>query len=215
MNRDGEREDYIDEIIRLSEKYKIVTPYTAFLAAPRSLLRPRLIMPGDPVIRVKTDPSVTDVVAVLPFGETLQMKYLAAEGVWEGRFLAPSWMVDGTYQCRLLLTDKEGNGYQEQKSFVIDSRAPRVKIGLDKTAYTAGENVRLNVSSDSDTYRLVARVYGAKPAELRWSPQDKANIGELQIPPDLASGRYTLTVSAEDFAHNQTTEEVQIEVIGK
>ena len=32
MNRDGEREDYIDEIIRLSEKYKIVTPYTAFLA---------------------------------------------------------------------------------------------------------------------------------------------------------------------------------------
>ena len=215
MNRDGEREDYIDEIIRLSEKYKIVTPYTAFLAAPRSLLRPRLIEPGDPVIRVKTDPSVTNVVAVLPFGETLPMKFLASEGVWEGRFLAPDWMVDGTYQCRLLLTDKDGNGYQEQKSFVIDSRAPKVKIGLDKKTYSAGESVRLSVSSDSDTYRLVARVYGAKPAELRWSPQDKTNVGELQIPPDLVSGRYTVSVTAEDFAHNQTTEEVQIEVIGK
>ena len=215
MNRDGEREDYIDEIIRLSEKYKIVTPYTAFLAAPRSLLRPRLIEPGDPVIRVKTDPSVTKVVAVLPFGETLPMKFLASEGVWEGRFLAPDWMVDGTYQCRLLLTDKDGNGYQEQKSFVIDSRAPKVKIGLDKKTYFAGEKVRLNVSADSDTYRLVARVYGAKPAELRWSRQDKTNVGELQIPPDLASGKYAVTVSAEDFAHNQTTEEVEIEVIGK
>jgi Ca-activated chloride channel family protein len=215
MNRDGEREDYIDEIIRLSEKYKIVTPYTAFLAAPRSLLRPRLIEPGDPVIRVKTDPSITNVVAVLPFGEALQMKFLAADGVWEGRFLAPNWMVDGTYQCRLLLTDKDGNGYQEQKSFVIDSRAPKVKVALEKTTYTAGESVRLKVSSDSDTNRLVARLYGAKPAELRWSPQDKTNIGELRIPADLASGKYTLTVSAEDFAHNQTTEEVRIEVIGK
>jgi len=143
------------------------------------------------------------------------MKFLASEGVWEGRFLAPDWMVDGTYQCRLLLTDKDGNGYQEQKSFVIDSRAPAVKVGLDKKTYSAGERVRLSVSSDSDTYRLIARVYGAKPAELRWSPQDKTNVGEVHLPPDLASGRYTLTVSAEDFAHNQTTEEIQIEVIGK
>jgi Ca-activated chloride channel family protein len=215
MNRDGEREDYIDEIIRLSEKYKIVTPYTAFLAAPRSLLRPRLIEPGDPVIRVKTDPSVTNVAAVLPFGETLPLKYLQSDGVWEGRFLAPAWMVDGTYKCRLLLTDKDGNGYQEQKSFVIDSRAPNVKIDLDKTTYSAGEKVLLRASSDSDTCRLIARIYGAKPAELRWSPQDKTNVGELQIPPDLASGKYTLTVSAEDFAHNQASGEVQIEVIGK
>jgi Ca-activated chloride channel family protein len=215
MNRDGEREDYINEIIQLSEKYKIVTPYTAFLAAPRSLLRPRLIEPGDPVIRVKTDPSITNVAAVLPFGETLPMKFLGSEGVWEARFLAPNWMVDGTYECRLLLTDKDGNGYQEEKSFVIDSRAPKVKIALEKRTYSAGDRVKLTVSADSDTNRLVARIYGAKPVELRWSSADKADVGELQIPSDLASGRYTLTVSAEDFAHNQTTEEVQIEVIGK
>ena len=215
MNRDGEREDYINEIIRLSEKYKIVTPYTAFLAAPRSLLRPRLIQPGDPVIRVKTDSSVTAVFAVLPFGETLPLKFLPAEGVWEGRFLAPNWMVDGTYQCRLLLTDKDGNGYQEEKSFVIDSRAPKVKINLDKKSYAAGEKIALKVSADSDTNRLIARLYGARPVELRWSSVQKTNTGELQIPSDLASGRYTLTVSAEDFAHNQTSEEIQIEVIGK
>lgn len=214
MNRDGEREDLISEIIRLSEKYKLVTPYTAFLAAPRALLRPRLIQPGDPVIRVKTDPSVTAVFAVLPFGETLPLKFLAAEGVWEARFLAPAWMVDGTYKCRLMLTDKNGNGFQEEKSFVIDSRAPKVKIMLDKQSFAAGDDLPLKVLADSDTNLLTVRIYGAKPVQLRWSNQEKANIGRIQIPSDLASGKYTLTVSAEDFAHNQSTTEAQIEVIG-
>ncbi len=215
MNRDGEREDYIAEIIRLSEKYKFVTPYTAFIAAPRALLRPRLIQPGDPVIRIKTDPSVTEVFAVLPFGQTMPLKFLPGDGVWVTRFVAPSWMADGTYTCRLLLTDKDGNGYQEEKSFVIDSRAPKVKIMLDKQSFTAGDEVRVKVLADSDTARLTAKLYGAKPVQIRWSRADKANVGVLRIPDGLASGRYAITVSAEDFAHNQTTEELTIEVIGK
>lgn len=215
MNRDGEREDYIAEIIRLSEKYKFVTPYTAFIAAPRALLRPRLIQPGDPVIRVKTDESVKEVFAVLPFGETLPLKYLESEKVWETRFLAPVWMADGTYKCRLLLTDKSGNGYDEEKTFVIDSRAPKVKINLDQKTFQAGETVNLKVSADSDTNRLFARIYGAKAVQLFWSNQEKANVGKLQIPENLASGKYVLIVTAEDFAHNQTAEELQIEVLGK
>ncbi|HEV8591651.1 MAG TPA: VIT domain-containing protein [Pyrinomonadaceae bacterium] len=215
MNRDGEREDYIAEIIRLSEEYKFVTPYTAFIAAPRALIRPRLIQPGDPVIRIKTDPSVTEAFAVLPFGQTVPLKFLPGDGVWETRFLAPSWMADGTYTCRLLLTDKDGNGYQEEKSFVIDSRAPAVQIELDKQSFSAGEDLRVKVLADSDTTRLTAKLYGAKPVQLRWSGSDKANVGVLRIPETLASGRYTVTVSAEDFAHNQTTEDMTIEVIGK
>ena len=215
MNRDGEREDFIAEIIRLSEKYKFVTAYTAFLAAPRALLRPRLIQPGDPVIRVKTDESVREVFAVLPFGETLPLKFLESEKVWETRFLAPVWMADGTYKCRLLLTDKNGNGYQEEKTFVVDSRAPRVKINLEKQTFRAGDDINLKASADSDTNRLVARIYGAKPVQLFWSNQEKSNVGALRIPENLASGKYTLTISAEDFAHNQTSEELTIEVLGK
>ncbi|MCD9186509.1 MAG: VIT and VWA domain-containing protein [Pyrinomonadaceae bacterium] len=215
MNHDGEREDYISEIIRLSQKYKFVTPYTAFLAAPRALLRPRLIQPGDPVIRVKTDESVKEVFAVLPFGETLPLKFLESEKVWETRFLAPVWMTDGTYKCRLILSDKNGNGYTEDKTFVVDSRAPKVKINLEKTSFQAGEEIALKVSSDSDTNRLFARIYGAKPIRLFWSKADKTNVGNLKIPTELASGKYTLTVTAEDFAHNQTAEEMQIEILGK
>jgi Ca-activated chloride channel family protein len=213
MNLNGEREDYIAEIIRLSQKYRFVTPYTAFLAAPRALLRPRLIQPGDPVIRVKTDPAITSVFAVLPYGETLPLKFLQSEGVWEGRFFAPAWMPDGTYSCRLLLTDGKGNGYQEEKSFVVDSHAPRLKVRLASATVRAGEDVQLRVDADSDTARLVAKFYGAQPAQLFWSAQEKTNTGRLHVPAGLAAGQYTLTVTAEDFAHNQSTAEVRVEVI--
>jgi Ca-activated chloride channel family protein len=213
MNLNGEREDYIAEIIRLSQKYKFVTPYTAFLAAPRALLRPRLIQPGDPVIRVKTDPSITSVFAVLPYGETLPLKFLQTEGVWEGRFFAPAWMPDGAYKCRLLLADKDGNGYEEEKSFVVDSHAPRLKVRLAAQSVRAGSELQLRVDADSDTARLVAKFYGAQPAQLFWSAQEKTNTGRLHVPAGLAAGQYTLTVTAEDFAHNQSTTEVRVEVI--
>ncbi|MGI9055480.1 MAG: VIT and vWA domain-containing protein, partial [Pyrinomonadaceae bacterium] len=163
INGDGEREDYISEIIRLSEKYKFVTPYTAFIAAPRALLRPRLIQPGDPVIRVKADESVKEITAVLPFGEVLPLKFLKKENVWETRFLAPVWMMDGTYKCRLILTDENGAAYEEEKSFVVDSRAPKVSVSTDSKIYKAGDEINLKVSADADTNRLIARIYGAKP----------------------------------------------------
>jgi Ca-activated chloride channel homolog len=215
MNLNGEREDYISEIIRLSQKYRFVTPYTAFLAAPRSLLRPRVIQPGDPVIRVKTDPSIKSVFAVLPFGETLPLKYLAGAGVWEVRFFAPAWMPDGTYRCRLLMTDKQGNGYQEDKSFVVDSRAPKLGFVAQPQTVRAGDELLLRVNADRDAMRIVAKMYGAQPVHLAWSGKEKANVGRLRVPAGLASGQYTLTVSAEDFAHNQSSVEAQISVIGR
>ncbi len=215
INVNGEREDYISEIIRLSQKYKIVSPYTAFLAAPRTLLRPRLIQPGDPVIRVKTDERVAEVFAVLPFGETQSLTFLESEGVWETRFLAPAWMPDGVYECRLILTDKDGNGFEERKTFVVDSHAPKVKINLPETSVKAGEELNIRVSADSDTARLTAKLYGAKPVQLFWSNAEKANVGKIRIPENLAPGKYALTVTAEDFAHNQNSEEIILEILGK
>lgn len=215
MNLNGENEAAISEIIRLSQKYKFVTPYTAFLAAPRSLLRPRVIQPGDPVIRVKTDPSIKSVFAVLPFGETLALKFLQREGLWETRFLAPAWMPDGSYRCRLLLTDQQGRGYQEEKTFIIDSRAPQIKASTSAQTIHTGDELLVKATADRDTRRLVARLYGAEPVELVWSDKEKANIGRLRAPRGLVSGSYPLTISAEDFAHNQSNVELQITVIDR
>jgi Ca-activated chloride channel family protein len=56
-------------------------------------------------------------------------------------------------------------------------------------------------------------MYGVPPVYLRWNPQAKASTGRIFIPPDLPAGKYTLTVTAEDFAHNVGSKEAAIEVL--
>ena len=60
--RDGEDRASIDEIIRLSRKYKFVTPYTSFLAVPRALLLTLMIN----CVAVRTDTSIISVTALFP-----------------------------------------------------------------------------------------------------------------------------------------------------
>jgi len=211
---DGETREAIQEIIALSKKYKFVTPYTSFLAAPRSLLRPRVIRPGDPVLRVRADSSITQVTAVFPFGLTKQMTYIKGEDVWETRFMAPADMTDGVYYCRLILVDRQGRTYQENKSFVIDSRPPRLQASLNQTIAHAGDEVVITVHSDSDTRAIAARIFGAMPVPVAWDGRAKANVGYLRIPAGLPSGTYTIQVTGEDFAHNSSATEMTIQVIG-
>ena len=211
--RDGEDAATIEEIIRLSRKYKFVTPYTSFLAVPRALLRPRVIRPGDPVLRVKTDDSIESVIALFPFGLVKPLRHLAREDVWETRFLAPEDMRDGTYYVRLILRDKKGNTYREAKSFVIATTPPAVRIHLDHNRYRRGEAVALHVSASESTRTLVARLDGASGTELHWNQRAHSNTGELVIPEGMPAGTYRLTVTAEDIAHNTGSQEVQIEVV--
>lgn len=213
IERDGEDTASIDEIIRLSRKYKFVTPYTSFLAAPRSLLRPRLIRPGDPVLRVKTDESIVSVVAMFPFGLVKTLRYLKEEDTWQTRFLAPVDMADGSYNVRLVLRDKQGRVFRESKSFVIASKAPVVKVKLDKNQYRRGEAVRLQVSASQTTRTIVARMPGAAPSYLKWNDGMKSNSGVVVVPAHLPAGRYKMTVTAEDFAHNIGSQEVQLEIL--
>jgi Ca-activated chloride channel homolog len=210
----GETKEAIDEIIALSKKYKFVTPYTSFLAAPRSLLRPRVIRPGDPVLKVRADESITEVTVVFPFGLTKKMIYLKSDDIWETRFLAPKEMTDGSYNCRLILVDKQGRAYQEEKSFVIDSRPPIIKATVDKPVVHAGEDLVITANADSDTRKIAARVFGAMPVAIVWDGKSKASIGHLRIPEGLPSGTYTIQITAEDFAHNSSVTELTIEVLG-
>jgi Ca-activated chloride channel family protein len=212
IEREGEDQASIDEIIRLARKYKFVTPYTSFLAAPRSLLRPRLIRPGDPVLRVKTDPSIISVTALFPFGPVKALRFLKDEDTWQTRFLAPADLEDGSYRVRLILRDRLGHVYREAKTFVIASQPPLVRVKLDKQLFHPGEAVRLRVSASETTRTVVARMYGAQPVYLRWNPEMAFNTGEILIPAYIAPGKYVLTVTAEDFAHNIGSREVHIEV---
>jgi hypothetical protein len=73
----------------------------------------------------------------------------------------------------------------------------------------------VRVTADRDAMRIVAKMYGAAPVQLAWSEKEKANVARLRVPAGLASGQYTLTVSAEDFAHNQSSVDAQVTVIGR
>ncbi|HEY0306651.1 MAG TPA: VIT and VWA domain-containing protein [Acidobacteriaceae bacterium] len=219
--RDGETREAVDEIIRLSRKYKFVTPYTSFLAVPRSLLRPRVIRPGDPVLRVHTDPAITSVIALFPFGLTKPLRHIASEDkagkdgdhLWETRFLAPVDMKDGTYAVRLILRDDAGHTYSESKSFVIASTPPAVRILLDRTRYHRGDVMLVKASATANTRTLTARLDGISPTDLRWNSSAGASTGQMLVPDRLAPGTYALTVTAEDIAHNIGTQEVRVEIL--
>ena len=213
IEREGEDQASIDEIIRLARKYKFVTPYTSFLAVPRALLRPRVIRPGDPVLRVHTDPSIVSVVALFPFGLTKPLRHLEKEDVWQTRFLAPIDMEDGTHTVRLVLRDRNGAVYRESKTFVIASKPPTLKIILPQKQVRRGEAIHLKVHASSSTRTVLAQLEGAAPVSLRWNLDEAASSGDLLVPSELAPGRYRLTVTAEDIAHNIGAQEVQIEVL--
>jgi Ca-activated chloride channel family protein len=145
---------------------------------------------------------------------TKRLHYIKNEDVWETRFMAPRDMADGVYRCRLILVDRQGRPYQEEKSFIIDSRPPRLQASLSQTTAHAGETVTVKVKADSDTRRISARLYGALPVPVVWSAQEKTNLGHLRIPEGLPAGTYTIRITAEDFAHNASATEVAIEVPG-
>jgi Ca-activated chloride channel family protein len=213
IERNGETEAAINEIIRLARRYKFVTPYTSFLAAPRALLRPRVIRPGDPVLRVHTDKAIVSVIALFPFGLEKPLRYLPGEDVWQTRFLAPTDMKDGSYPVRLVLRDTNGQVYRESKSFVIASTPPTVKVRLDRKRFRAGETIPLKVSASESTRTLTARVEGLAPVSLRWDREQGASTGEIGLPRALPPGEYVLAVTAEDMAHNLGSAEVRIEVV--
>ena len=211
--REGEDRATVDEIIQLARQYKFVTPYTSFLAAPRALLRPRVIKPGDPVLRVATDESITSVVAMFPFGLVKKLRYLPDEHIWQTRFLAPTDMTDGTYSVRLVMRDRAGRAYREAKSFVIASKPPTLRVTADKIRARPGESVLLRASASASTRTIIARLYGASPLELRWDPRAGASTGVLTIPEGLPAGRYVIRVTAEDLAHNMASREVALDVV--
>jgi len=213
IQREGEDQATIDEIIRLARQYKFVTPYTSFLAVPRALLRPRVIRPGDPVLRVKTDEAIISVVALFPFGLVQKLRYLSDEDIWQTRFFAPSDMQDGTYNVRLILRDKAGHTYRESKSFVIASKPPVIQIRLDRKRFRRGQVLELKVSASQSTRTLLARLEGAAPVGLKWDARTGANTGQLVIPEQMIPGIYRLTVTGEDVAHNIGSQGVDLEIV--
>ena len=220
IDADGERSEWVDEVVALAREHLLVTPYTSLIAAARSLLRPREIQPGDPVLRVRTDPADRAVTALFPFGLVKPLRQLEP-GLFETRFLAPTHLADGRHEVDLVVTGPEGRRVVRDH-FIIDSSPPRPHILPLDGPIRAGSRVPLRVRSDRDTRRLHAflRPIGGDgpvgpPAPLRWSDRELACVGELTVVPEVVTGAYEVVVIAEDHAHNVGSSAMTIEVLGR
>jgi Ca-activated chloride channel family protein len=210
IEAEGERREWVDEIIALSRRYKFVTPYTAFLAAPRSLLRPRRIQPGDPVLRVECDGDTATAVALFPFGLRLSLVRRPGTNLWEGRFLVPEGLADGRYAVRILMRTRGGARVSETKHFVIDGRAPLIRPDALPAA-RAGEAVTVSVRTDEDVVHLSARLGSGSPVPLRWDNAAKRSVGVLAVPAS-AVGRQEVFFEAVDGAKNHAFARAVLEV---
>lgn len=222
IDREGEREEWVREIIALAREHLLVTPYTSLIAAARTSLRPREITPGDPVLRVHTDASDSSVTAIFPFGLVKTLRQLEP-GLFETRFLAPTHLEEGRHEVDLVITGQDGTRRIVRDHFVIDSRAPMPIIDELRGPARAGEDLPLRVRSDQDTRHLHAYLRTAEHEKattsprtpLRWNPQELACTGELSLPADLPTGRYDLVVIAEDHAHNVGSASTVVEVMAR
>jgi Ca-activated chloride channel homolog len=218
IHMEGYRDEWRDEIVELARRYKFVTPYTSFLAAPRALLRPRVIKPGDPVLHIRAPEGTELVSVVFPFGETKPAAYDAARGLWVCRFLVPVGMEDGGYDAIVVVTDAEGRLVRERKRFVVDSHPPEIDVALSADRIGAGEELRVRVDAPPDTGHIVATLMRPAGGELlrvpvRWDDGEAVNVGAMTLPDALSPGRYAVFVHATDFAYNETGRHVELEVL--
>ena len=210
IEEEGERREWVDEIIELSRRYKFVTPYTAFLAAPRSLLRPRRIQPGDPVLRVECDEGTVMATALFPFGLKLPLLKRPRSNVFEGRFLVPDSLKDGRYSVQIVMRDRSGYTATESKTFVIDGRPPHISPKVPKIA-RVGADIVLAVSTDDDVIFLSARVGNLPPVPLRWDKTAQASTGRLRLPASVV-GMQEVVFEAVDLAKNVGFSRAMLEV---
>jgi Ca-activated chloride channel family protein len=207
---EGEKREWVDEILALSRRYKFVTPYTAFLAAPRSLLRPRRIQPGDPVIRVEADPGIVAVTALLPFGERLALSRRPGTALWHGRFLVPETLKDGPLPIRLVLKDSSGRTLVETKRLVVDGTPPTITPDVTAPA-RAGAPYRVFARADADAVFLSVRLGDGPPVPLRWDGASRKSVADLFVP-DGTARRSELFFEASDAAGNHGFARAALEV---
>lgn len=210
IEAEGERREWVDEIIELSRRFKFVTPYTAFLAAPRSLLRPRRIQPGDPVLRVECDEGTVRATALFPFGLRLPLVKRPNSNLFEGRFLVPDSLKDGRYKVQIVMRDRAGETVTESKTFVIDGRAPRITPRVAKVA-RVGDDLVLTATTDDDVVFLSARVGSLPPVPMRWDRTAQASVGRLHLPSSVV-GSQEIVFEAVDQAKNVGFGRATIEV---
>jgi hypothetical protein len=198
--------------VRTSQRFGVVSPYTAWLAIPKSELEfyrklqsdpefkaqvqanrartnAQAARGGDPLIRIETTPDVQRVTAVLPTGEAIPMVRKRGN-TWEGRFDIPWGTAEGVFEVVVLLQSEDGSRKSVTLSYTIDRTR-----GTGQARVVDGV-VRVTVSAD--VVRVVVRGAAGERLELERGA-DGVFIGRAD---GLGAGPLEITLI--DRAHNIT-----------
>ncbi|MBA3465125.1 MAG: hypothetical protein H0T46_34650 [Deltaproteobacteria bacterium] len=179
------------------------------LGARQASLSPDEIQPGDPEIKIPAPQNAQSVVVTFPFGETKLAVWDEDASAWMVRFLVDQTTADGEYSVRVTITHADGRLEVLKLPYLVDTKAPEVKV---------------TVAKDATGYKLVARqqVNGAR------KDADRVEVllpdGTIMRLKQVAWGKFeghwataavdapvTLRVVARDPALNQSTSELVIQ----
>lgn len=242
----GETDELRGEAIELALAYDLVTRYTSFLAIPESevtdavggtlaeertrraailarrkdaaLLSRDVMPPGDPVLSVRAPRDAQLVTAVFPFGLSLELSFSSKKDLWQGRFLVPSGVADGTYTVDVFVVTAEGMIETSQVPYTIDSSAPEVEIDarsleggvlLEVRGEERLREVRVVVldadgRASTSAHRDGKSCSGGGCVLVRSGPSSFE--GRLQLPPSARRLRIVVT----DQARNESIHEVEL-----
>ena len=179
------------------------------LGARQASLSPDEIQPGDPEIKIPAPQNAQSVVVTFPFGETKLAVWDDDASAWMVRFLIDQATADGEYSVRVTITHADGRLEVLSLPYLVDTKAPEVKV---------------TVTKDATGYKLFARqqVNGAR------KDADRVEVllpdGTVMRLEQVAWGKFeghwdtamvdapvTLRVVARDPALNQSTSELVIQ----
>ena len=234
----GERSEAKDEIVALSMRYQIVTPYTSLVAVkprdPRlAQVFPARVRPGDPIVMVRAARDSRRVRVKLPFGgEPLEARWDDEQQAFSARFLVPAETPDGSYPIRVEITARDGRVSETPLTISIDTHAPEMVVWADPVR--AGEMLRLHaiatltpgdlwralttrddraeaLKSLFDVRRVTARLWDGREIDV---PLDGHGFSALiETGKTLVPGRYPIELVAQDFAGNSSHREIAVEVV--
>ena len=189
-------------------------------AKPPALLSPDRIMPGDPEILVHAPRDARRVMAILPWGETLECVWLEREQAFMARFLVPREAAEGLYRIRVFVEASDGAKQDYTLFYRVDFTAPTMHLELSAEEVAAGQTLSLRavpiegvyegkavrkvggvlVRMRTDVKRVTARL-GETVVTLEQTKRGDAWEGELVVP-ELLAGAYEMELVVTDYSGN-------------
>jgi len=225
--QDATRRNFQPDIIRLSQRFMIVSNFTALLAIPqeeldyyRKVLAKQNVRTntdstggggGDPYIAVRAPEDAARVVALFPDGDIRNLSWNPEKQVWDGRFDIPFGTPEGEYRVTIIVVQKSGR--RNQFTLVYQNRLTGPTVNTESLqTLTAPRGGSVHIALQGAGIR---RATALTPWGERVALEDAGQgiwSGELNIPATQATGNTTLTVILLDGAHNSTEVTLDLEI---